>query len=283
MSVRPFRFAASFLSTGSAAEWRDKCRRAEDLGYDAITVPDFLGGPSPFLALATAAEVTSRVRLGTYVLNAGLYRSAVLARDVTAADQLADGRLELGIGAGYLKADFEAAGLAFPSARARADHLEQTAVELRALLAKRTPPLLIGGNSARVLAVAARHADIVSTTGAEPKTERSRPRAMDYSTLAGHVEVVRASAGERIGELELNVLVHLIHLTDERDGGLALLQKQADHLPAGDLAKLPTLLSGTAQAVADKLVGQRETLGFSYFTVLEPMMENFAQVMEKLR
>jgi probable F420-dependent oxidoreductase len=283
MSNRSFRFAASFLGTGTAAEWRDKCRRAEDLGYDAITVPDFLGGPSPFLALAAAAEVTTRPRLGTYVINTGLYRPSVLARDIAAADWLTDGRLEAGIGAGYLEADFQSAGLAFPTARARTEHLEQTAIELRRLLAKPVPPLLIGGNSPGVLRVAARHADIVSTTGSEARTARTRPRALDYATLAGRAELVRSEAGERIDELELNLLVHLVYLTDERDGGLAFLQKQADHLSAEDLVKLPTLLSGTPQAIADELVGHRETLGFSYFTVLEPMMENFAQVMEKLR
>jgi probable F420-dependent oxidoreductase len=207
----------------------------------------------------------------------------MLARDIATAGWLADGRLEVGIGTGYLKADFESAGLTFPTARARVDRLEQTVVELRQLLAKPVPPLMIGGNSRGVLRVAARQADIVSTTASEARTARTRPRALGYSALAEWSDTLRSAAGDRIAELELNLLVHLVYLTDERDGGIAFLQKQADHLSAEDLAKLPTLLSGTAQTVADELVEHRETLGFSYFTVLEPMMENFAKVVEKLR
>jgi probable F420-dependent oxidoreductase len=114
MTSRPFRFGVTLLSTGSRSEWQAKARQVQELGYDVLQVPDHLGMPAPFPALVSAAEMTSTLRLGTFVLNTGFYHPAVLARDVAETDQLTDGRLELGLGTGYAEAEFEAAGLPFP-------------------------------------------------------------------------------------------------------------------------------------------------------------------------
>jgi alkanesulfonate monooxygenase SsuD/methylene tetrahydromethanopterin reductase-like flavin-dependent oxidoreductase (luciferase family) len=111
--------------------------------------------PAPFPSLVAAAQVTTRPRLGTLVLNAGFYKPALLARDVASTDQLVNGRLEVGLGAGYAQKEYEAAELPFPSAGQRIDYLEHTVVELRRLLADDdhrpsgtqhpTPPLMIAG------------------------------------------------------------------------------------------------------------------------------------------
>jgi alkanesulfonate monooxygenase SsuD/methylene tetrahydromethanopterin reductase-like flavin-dependent oxidoreductase (luciferase family) len=99
MTARPFRFGVSMTATETRSAWQAKARQAEGLGYDVLQVPDRLGMPAPFPALVSAGEVTS-LRLGTFVLNTGFYRPAVLARDVAATDQLTDGRLEFGLGTG---------------------------------------------------------------------------------------------------------------------------------------------------------------------------------------
>src|ERR1700728_4655358 len=109
MSNHPFRFGATLFNVGSRSAWRDRVREVEDLGYDVLQVPDHLGMPSPFPALVAAADVTN-MRLGTYVLNAGVVSPAYLARDVADVYRLTDGRLELGLGAGYVPAEVAAVG-----------------------------------------------------------------------------------------------------------------------------------------------------------------------------
>lgn len=110
-----FRFGMGLRDTSSAAKVRDAARRAEDLGYDVILVPDHLGAPAPFPVLATVAAVTETLTLGTFVLNAGFYKPALLARDVAALHELSGGRFEVGLGAGYVREEFDAAGAAVPA------------------------------------------------------------------------------------------------------------------------------------------------------------------------
>src|SRR5262245_65733107 len=125
MTNYPFRFGVSLFNAGSRSTWLDRVREAESLGYDVLQVADHLGTPSPFPALVAAADVTS-MRLGTYVLNAGIVSPAYLARDVAAVHRLADGRLELGLGAGYVPDEFEAVGRRFGTGRERVRTLEAT-------------------------------------------------------------------------------------------------------------------------------------------------------------
>jgi probable F420-dependent oxidoreductase len=162
MTVRPFRFGVSLLSGGTPAAWQSKVQRAADLGYDIVQVPDHLGMSAPFPALVSAASVPGP-RLGTFVLNAGFYRPALLARDVAETSRLLEGRLELGIGTGYNAAEFEEAGLPFGNASQRIDHLEHTLAELRRLVDP-MPPLMLGASGKRMLRLAARAADIVGFT-----------------------------------------------------------------------------------------------------------------------
>ena len=117
-----------------------------------MQVPDHLGAPAPFPALVSAAEVTT-IRLGTFVLNAGFYKPALLARDVAAVDMLSDGRFELGLGTGYVREEFEAAELPFPSAGRRVDYLEHMTAYMQEHVTK--VPILIAGAGDRVLTIAA--------------------------------------------------------------------------------------------------------------------------------
>src|SRR3954471_19994428 len=113
---RPFRFAVNLTAAATDEDWRAKCRQAEELGYDVILVPDHLGKVAPFPALVAAAQVTERPRLGTFVLNAGFWNPTLLAREVATVDALTGGRLELGLGTGYVQAEHDQAGLPFGSA-----------------------------------------------------------------------------------------------------------------------------------------------------------------------
>jgi probable F420-dependent oxidoreductase len=146
--TRKFRFGVALSMLRSRVQWRDAVRRAEDLGYDVLHLPDHLATPAPFPALLLAAEMTNML-VSPFVLNAGFYKPALLARDAAALDLLTDGRFELGLGAGYVKQEFEAADLAFPSARERVDHLAHTTHYLRQHVP--SVPIMVAGSGDRVL------------------------------------------------------------------------------------------------------------------------------------
>jgi probable F420-dependent oxidoreductase len=149
---RMFRFGVALRAATSRRDWIEKCRTAEDIGYDTIAVIDHLGMPAPFPALMLAAEATEQARLGTYVLNANFYNPTLNAREAATTDQFIDGRLELGLGTGHTKEEFDAAGLAYPTGAARVDHLERMVSELQRHFCDsateprpaKGPPLLIG-------------------------------------------------------------------------------------------------------------------------------------------
>jgi probable F420-dependent oxidoreductase len=162
MNFRSFRFGASLpYVVPSRSAWRARVREVEDLGYDVLQVPDHLGMVAPFPALVAAAEVTS-IRLGTYVLNVGVLSPAYLARDVADTYRLTDGRLELGLGAGYAPEEFTAAGLPFGTPGSRLRKFEEVLTGMRKLLAAEAdpprPPIMVAGAGDRILTLAARTA-----------------------------------------------------------------------------------------------------------------------------
>jgi probable F420-dependent oxidoreductase len=290
--TRPFRFGVNLLATESAPALLGAARRAEDLGYDVVNVPDHLGMPSPLPTLVAAAGVTQRVRLGTFVLNTAFYRPAVLARDVAATDQLVGGRLELGLGTGYVKEEFDAAGVDYGTAGSRLDHLAATVDDLRARLAdpehrpvpvQRPVPLLLGGHGPRTLRLAGRVADTVGFTGATSDGVGNLA-LVDADALDQRVGVAVEAAGTAGRDPELNVLVQQVRIADTpREQVAAGLHEHVPYLSAGQLAEVPTLLFGTVDAVAEAVRGHRTRFGFSSWTVLEPFMEAFAPVMARLR
>ncbi|MYS23763.1 probable F420-dependent oxidoreductase, MSMEG_2516 family [Streptomyces sp. DvalAA-14] len=276
----PFRFGVSLFTAGSRSVWRARVREAEDLGYDVIQVADHLGLPAPFPALVAAADVTS-IRLGTFVLNAGILSPTYLARDVAAVHRLTDGRLELGLGAGYVPAEFEAVGLPFGTPGERLRNLETTLAATRELLAAEPdspkPPIMLGGAGDRMLGLAGREADIFSFSIMAGVTPGLAPE----DALARRVQVLRDAAGDRFGDIELNLFVAAVGgSTDQVD--LTII-RQASGLDDTQLGELPGVLVGSPQEIADRLLRYREQFGVSYISVLEPHMAAFAEVIKHLR
>ncbi|MFE8948372.1 LLM class F420-dependent oxidoreductase [Streptomyces sp. NPDC007856] len=285
---RPFRFGVNLLTPAPAAEWRAKCRRAEELGYDVILVPDHLGMPAPFPALVAAAEATRRPRLGTFVLNAGFYNPALLAREVATTDALTGGRLELGLGTGYVPAEHETAGLPYGSPGERVDHLRHTVAELGRLLAsgelpRSRVPLLIGANGDRMLRLTAEHADIAAFTGARPGSAPGSLEPLTAEELDERVARYQRLAAGRAEPAELNLLIQLVAVTDDPQPVLKPLLERQPQLTLDAALALPIVLAGPLEELVARVRAQRERFGFSYLTVLEPYMEAFAPVMERLR
>lgn len=269
---RQFRFGIGLRSIRSADRLREKVRRFADLGYDVVHVPDHLGAPAPFPALVAAADAAPGIKVGTYVLNAAFYRPALLARDVNDVDVLTDGRLELGLGTGYVREEFEAAGIPYPSRAELVENLIRT-VEY---LTSATPhvPLLIAGNGDRVLTVAAQYADIVGFS-AGPS------RAAD--PLGERIAFVRRAAGDRFDQLELNLAITAVPTDPSGVPDLTLTKSYAPDASEEELLSLPSVLSGSPRRIADRLLEQREKYGVTYFTVQDYHGEYFAQVIEALR
>jgi probable F420-dependent oxidoreductase len=277
-----FRFGAGLIDVGgSRSAWHAHAREVEDLGYDILLVHDHLGMASPFPALVSAAEATTTsLRLGTYVMNAGVASPAYLARDVADTYRLTDGRLELGLGTGYVEQEFTAAGLPFGSPGSRLRRLQQVVRETRELLLaepdRPLPPVMIAAVGDRLLEFAAREADIVSfpiTVGFGPGTPEE--------ALAGRVERVRAAAGDRIADLELNLFVAGVgERVDDIDLSVIMA---ASGKSAEELADLPGVLVGSPRQIADKLLHYRDAYGISYVSVLGPSIRRFAEVIPLLR
>jgi probable F420-dependent oxidoreductase len=279
MSDHRFRFGVSLLNVSSRSSWRDRVRAAEDLGYDVLEVPDHLGLVSPFPALVAAADVTT-MRLGTYVLNAGIVSPAFLARDVADVYRLTDGRLELGLGAGYVPGEFEAVGLPFGTGGERARKLEATVVATRELLAaepdKPVPPVMLAGSGDSMLRLGAREADIFSFSIFAGVT----PGVTPEEAFARRVRVFREAAGGRLAKVELNLFVAAVGESVDRLD-LTII-RQASGLDDAQLSQLPGVLVGSPQEIADRLRRYREEYGIGYVSVLEPHMDAFAEVIKHL-
>jgi probable F420-dependent oxidoreductase len=268
----PFRFGVALLgAVGSAADWQARVRQAADLGYDIVHVADHLPTVAPFPSLVAAARVPGP-RLGTLALNTGLYRPAVLARDVADTNRLIEGRLELGLGAGHSAADYEAAGLPFGRPGQRVDHVEQTITELRRLVDP-MPPLLVAASGRRMLRLAAHEADIVGFIVVTPEGEQ---------VIADRIEFLRSAAGDRFDQLELNLSVLSVILTDG-DPDLTITRQLLHGQSDEQLRANPGVLIGSVGQVAETLLRYHEKYRLTYFSVIEPYMKDFAKVIERLR
>lgn len=272
--AREFRFGFGLHAAQRQSSVQDWARSAEDMGYDVLHVPDHLGAPAPFPTLMTAAAATQTLHVGTFVLNAGFYKPALLARDVEAMRDLTGGRLELGLGAGYNHAEFEAAEIPFPSAGQRVDYLRR----ITEYLGEHLPdvPLLIAGNGDRLLTVAAEKARIIGLTGGDPASEGGDP-------LAERITFVRKAAGDRFAELELNIAVTAMPIDETGIPDLSITRRFLPELSDEQLMRTPGVLSGSTSEIAEEIRRYRDTYGITYVIVQQPHAEAFAKVIAELR
>jgi probable F420-dependent oxidoreductase len=292
------------LRADDPAQIADDARHAEELGFDVVLVADHVGSDwSPLLSLAWAAGATTTLRLGTFVLNAGLHHPLMLAREVATLDRLSGGRAELGLGAGHTPAEFTAAGIPFLSARDRKARLAEFVEIIRRLLDGETVdhhgahfdltgaavgrcpaervPILVGGSGRSLLTHAAEHADIVGFTGLGRTLPDGHRHAARFQpeVLDDEVATVREAAGTRT--VELNVLVQRVEITDDRKAAATAVADAVEDLTVGDALSTPFLALGTLDEVADHLRAANERWGISYFVVREA--DAFAPVIERLR
>jgi probable F420-dependent oxidoreductase len=308
---RAFRFAAQLSTSpdGTARGWADQARRAEDLGYAALLMPDHFGDQlAPVPALAAVAAATSTLRLGSLVFGNDYRHPVVLAKEAATLDVLSEGRFELSLGAGWMKTDYEEAGLTYDTPRVRVERFEEAVQVLQGLLRndgpftfdgtyyqvhqhtllprpvqQPGPPLIIGGGGKRVLSFAARHADIVSinvnlregTGGAETAPNASPERTREK------VAWVKEAAGARFDDLELNALIGFVMITDDAAG---MAKAMAPHfgISPDDALHIPLALLGTTDEMIEELQWRREEYGISYWSIEAECWEALGPVVQKL-
>lgn len=271
--AKDFRFSMSMRFFKTRERLLEKAKRAEDAGFDILCVPDHLGAAAPIPTLTAVAMVTTKLRLGMYVLNAAFYKPALLSRDLQALDVVSDGRVEIGLGTGYVREEFDAAELPYPSAGARVDYLEHMTKYLKEH--HPSTPILIAGNGDRVMTLAARQADLIGLTG-------SKVRAVD-DPFAERVEFVRNAAGERFDSLELNLAITAMPPDGETYPDLRLTRQHAADLSEEEILSMPSVLSGSPAEIADTLRGYRDKYGVTCFTVQDNHLDNFSKVIAELR
>ncbi len=308
---RPFRFAAQLSSPpeGTARSWAEQARRVEDLGYSALLMPDHFGDQlAPVPALAAAAAATTSLRVGALVFGNDYRHPVVLAKEAATLDVLSDGRFEMSLGAGWMRSDYDQAGMRYDHPAVRVDRLEESIKVVQGLLRtdgpfsfhgehyevlahsltprpvqRPGPPLIVGGGGKRVLSIAAQHADIVGinvnlregTGGAETAADATPERTRQK------VAWVKEAAGDRFAQIELNSLIGFVMVTDDASS-LAESMAPAFGIDPGDALHVPLALVGTLDEMAEELEWRREEYGISYWSIESDAWQTLAPVVSKL-
>ncbi len=313
---KPFRFGLQASNppggfTGTSADgdrWRELARRAEDLGYSTLTIADHLDEQwAPVPALVAAAEATATLRIGALVLCNDYRHPVVTAKEAASIDVLSGGRLELGLGAGWMRSDYEQAGIAYDPPGTRIDRLAEAITVVKGLFAdgpvdfagehyrvaglegtpkpvqRPGPPLLLGGGARRMLSLAGREADIVGlnpSLGAGVIGADAGPSATADAT-DDKLRWIAEAAGDRYADIELQTRVHLAVITDDRRA-LADAVAPAMGLTPEQAMSSPHALAGTVEEVVEQCLERRERFGLSYVCLGLDALDAFAPVVARL-
>ncbi len=295
------RFGIVSESVREGRAWLDYARQIEDAGIDVLLIRDHFSAAAfgqqlaPFTALASAAAVTTRLRVGTMVLSNDFRHPAIVAHEAASLHLVSGGRFELGLGAGWYQPEYDAAGISFDPAGQRIGRLEESLGIIRALLAgtpvrhsgayrvdgldldvlperRSSPRLLVGAGGPRMLRLAARHADVVGLLPAPIRnaTDSDDPADRLPAAFDAKVAVLREAAGDRFPGLELNAFGTFI-LTDRRRASTDELIRQRgwSGLDAETVWQMPTIFIGSAGQIRDDLRARRARFGLSYLVAAE--------------
>jgi len=319
--TRPFRFAVQSFNAESAAHWKDRARAAEDLGYAALHLADHLLGPGPALAktnhppqnlaavpaIATAAAVTERLKVGCRVFCVDYRPAVMLIKEAMTLDLLSDGRLEFGIGAGWLAEEYRAMGYRLDSPGRRIERLGRVVAAYRAFASgapleianddiewhgfaglpqpvqRPHPPLLIGGGAPRILRLAGREADIVSLNfnNASGVIGPVGVRSSIADETDRKIGWIRDGAGARFADVELEVGAYFTTVTDNPAPVVGQFAA-AFGIDEAEMREHPHALIGSVDSIAEMLEARRERYGISYVTVPDAAMHAFAPVVARL-
>ena len=307
MTPRAFRFGVTVPAVAAGPAWAERARRVEQLGYSILQMPDhFREQLAPVPALTAAALATTRLRIGSLVFSNDFRHPVALAKEAATLDVLSGGRFELGLGSGWLREEYDQAGIPFDAPGTRIERMAEAVTLVKGLLAgepvhftgrhysiaglrgtptpiqRPHPPLVIGGGGERLLSLAAREASIVSLVPRARRDGGGLDRG-DFGEAAFRqkIEWVRAAAGDRLAALELHTLIQAVVVTDRR---AVAAEQLATRFKIGPelVLESPYVLCGTVEEICETLQRRRQTHGISYVTVFDRDLEVFAPVVERL-
>lgn len=312
----PFRFGLQAGRVNDPQAWTELARRAEAEGYSAFMIPDHLGRLATFPALMAAAAVTRDIKLTTYVLNQDFRPPALLAVEAASVQLLTGGRLELGVGAGWAQWEYVQAGLRYDPPAERVARFDEYLQVVKDLLHAEDPfsfdgrwytlrafqplpraehgppPILVGGGSRNVLATAGRLADIISISTRATPDSRIDSRNLTLAQVEQKLAWIRAGAGARFPDIELNMTVRDVVITDDRRAAARQLlaswqsghtmMANADALTEDDILDSPHIAIGTVSQIAEQFTTMRDKWGISYYEISNSDMDSISPIVERL-
>ncbi len=242
---RRFRFGVQVAQASTRKEWLEKAKKAEDLGYTAFHMPDHFGDQIGHVPALVIVAENKNLKVGTLVLDNDYKHPVVLAKELATIDVLSEGRLELGIGAGWMRTDYEQSGIAYDAPKVRVDRFEEGLAVLKGCFAdgpfsfegehyaitnydghpktvqKPHPPFLIGAGGKRMLSIAAREADIIGINPNLAPGEVNAEVGKDGTAERADRKLawIREAAGDRFDDIEFNSLVFIGMITRRPDAG----------------------------------------------------------------
>jgi probable F420-dependent oxidoreductase len=318
---KPFRFGLQAYAPNSGKEWRELARKAEASGFSSFHLADHIIGPGPALtatghpvqtvaaipAMAVAAEATSTIKVGCRVLCVDYRNPVMLAKEVATLDFFSEGRLELGLGAGWLQGEYEAIGVPFDRAGVRIDRFEEVIALLRASFAdgelnidtphvhavgfeavpkpftKSGPPIMIGGGAKRILTIAGREADIVSLNfnNSSGKLGAAGIGSSTAELTDQKIQWIKDGAGARFDEIEIEIAAYFTIVTPDGEGTRAKMAPMFGMTPEV-FAEHPNALIGSVDEICDRIVERRERFGISYVSFGASVIDAVIPVVERL-
>jgi probable F420-dependent oxidoreductase len=306
--TRPFRFGAQLNTASSGKEWRDKARKVEDLGYSTLYMPDHFGEQlGPIVGLTVAAEATEKLNVGALVFDNDYRHPLMLAKEMATLDLLTEGRVEFGLGAGWMKSDYDETGMPYDEPKVRVDRFEEGLQVIKGLWRDGRsdfqgehyrmaggqgrprphtpggPKLVIGGGGKRILSIAAREADVI---GVNPNLKSGYVGPEAAASAKGdlyrkRLGWIRDAAGDRFSDLELQCLVMFVQFTNDADQAIADMAPLFGLTPE-EAGEVPMALVGDVDRMVETLQRRREEYGLSYIVVQEGTFEQFGEVVAKL-
>jgi probable F420-dependent oxidoreductase len=306
--TQPFRFGVQTSSAPDGKAWREKARKIESLGYSTLYIPDHFGDQwGPIVGMTIAAEATTTLNVGSLVFDNDYRHPVVLAKEIATLDLATEGRVEFGIGAGWMKTDYDESGIPYDPPGVRIDRMVEGLAVMKQLwrdgsatldgrhytitgahglprpAGPTSPKIVIGGGGRKVLSIAAREADIV---GVNPNLSSGAvgPEVAESSKASFYrdrISWIREAAGDRFDDLELQCLTFMVQFTDDRKQAYENLAPLFGLTPE-EAMDVPIALAGTVDEIVETLEQRREEYGFSYVVVHEPEMEAFGEVVARL-
>ncbi len=313
--LHPFRFGVMSEHMSSAEAWSTTARHAEQLGYSTLFIRDhFILEPfgvqfAPMIALLAAADATKTLRVGSLVLDNDYRHPVLLAKEVATLDVLSHGRFELGLGAGWAKTEYQQAGMSFDAPGIRVGRLEEAVHVIKGLFADEPltfsgayyridqlngypkpiqqphPPLLIGASGKRMLAIAAREANIIGILNSDYSTgiEIDDPLKRAPAAMTEKIQWIRQAAGERFDQVELNMVIAPILTSDRRQAAEHCARQHGwSTIRPEDVLAMPSIFIGSVEQISEQMDERRERYGFSYYIVSDADMETFAPIVARL-